>query len=177
MLTGRGGVAGQSSDSNSTNRYFMTVPVLAQIYSDMKKEGGGSEANRKIHHQLGKVYIARQNKWIVSLLQTFEKHNLSLSSTEESFRNIITGQFFSDAIYEDLIGAYGKGQNLFQIFTDERRKPDCKVGILVKLKKANVKTCKSANKAVKLKYKDQVVTLRRKMFSSRGSQSYGVRGT
>ena len=42
VLKGRGGVSGQSSNSNSTNRYFMTAPILAQIYADMKKEGGFS---------------------------------------------------------------------------------------------------------------------------------------
>ena len=47
VLKRRGGVAGQSSNSKSTNRYLLTAPVLAQTYSDMKKEGGGSEANRK----------------------------------------------------------------------------------------------------------------------------------
>ena len=102
------------------------------------------------------------------MLQTFQKRNLSSSSTaEESFRNIITGKLFSDAIYEDLIGAYGKGQNLYQIFADEALKPDSKVGILVKLQKAKVNTCRSVNKAVKL---TKLRHLRRKMFSSQGLQ-------
>ena len=37
VLKGRGGVAGQSSNSNSTNWYFMTAPILAQIFSDMER--------------------------------------------------------------------------------------------------------------------------------------------
>ena len=57
VLKGRGGVSGQSSNSNSTNRYFMTAPILSQIYSDMQKQGGGSDVSRKFHHQLGKAYI------------------------------------------------------------------------------------------------------------------------
>ena len=32
ILKGRGGVSGQSSNSNRRNRYFMTAPILAQIY-------------------------------------------------------------------------------------------------------------------------------------------------
>ena len=80
VLKGRGGVAGQSSNSNSTNRYFMTAPVLAQIYSDMERAGGEANSKKKFHHQLGKAYTDRQNKWITSLLLTFEKHGLCISS-------------------------------------------------------------------------------------------------
>ena len=176
VLKGRGGVAGQSSNSNSTNRYFMTAPILAQIFSDMKREGGRSGSIRKFHHQLGKAYTARQNKWITSLLQAFEKHNLSLSSSDEPFRNIITGQLFSDTIYNDLIGAYEKGKELYLVFAEERLKPESKISILAKLKKANLKTCKSANKAVKIKYKDQVATLKEEnIFISRIAMIRGTR--
>ena len=90
-------------NSNSTNRYFMTAPVLAQIYSDMEKQGGASNMNRKIHYQLGKAHTNRQNNWIASLLRTFDKHKVSLAGTEdEPFKNIITGQIFSNDIYDDL---------------------------------------------------------------------------
>ena len=100
VLKGRGGVSGQSSNSNSTNRYFMTAPILSQIYSDMQKQGGGSDASRKLHHQLGKAHTHRQNKWVVSLLRTFEKHQVSLSTTEEEpFRNMVTRQVFSEDFY------------------------------------------------------------------------------
>ena len=91
VLKGRGGVSGQSTNPNSTNRYFMTAPVLAQIYADMEKQGGASHSTQKLHHQLGKAYTKRQNKWVVSLLQTFKKHQVSLSSTDdETFKNVIT---------------------------------------------------------------------------------------
>ena len=59
----RGGVSGQSSNSNSTNRYSMTAPILAQIYAEMKmkKEDGLSETGQRNHYQLTKDYIDRQN--------------------------------------------------------------------------------------------------------------------
>ena len=76
----RGGVSGQSSNYNSTNRYSMTAPILAQIYAEMKmkKEDGLSETGqRNNHHQLTKAYIDRQNKWIVSFLSIFKRHNVT----------------------------------------------------------------------------------------------------
>ena len=110
----------------------MTAPVVAQVFSDMEKRGGSSESTRKFHHQLSKAYTKRQNKWVVSLLRTFSKHQVCLAETDdEVFRNIITGQIFSDEIYYDLIGAYDKGQELRKVFADERLKPDSKVGIFV----------------------------------------------
>ena len=177
VLKGRGGVSGQSSNSNSTNRYFMTAPVLAQIYSDMQKQGGASDASRKFHYQLGKAYTKRQNKWVVTLLQTFDKQKVSLGPPEdEQFKNIVTGQVFSDAIYGDLIGAYGTAQQLYKDVVDERLKPGSKVGILAKLKKSKIKTCKSANKGDNIKYKDKVATLKEEnLFISRIAMIRGTR--
>ena len=136
ILKGRGGVSGQSSNSNRRNRYFMTAPILAQIYKYMQKQGGSSSVNRKFHYQLGKAHTKRQNKWIVSLLQTYDKQKVSLAATEEAqFKNIVTGQVFSDEIYNNLIGAYETGQHLYKTFVDERLKPDSKIGIFATLKK------------------------------------------
>ena len=44
-LEGRGEISGQSSNSNSTNRYFMTAPILSQIYSGMLRTGRESNSN------------------------------------------------------------------------------------------------------------------------------------
>ena len=155
----------------------MTAPVIAEVCSDMEKRGGSSESTRKFHHQLSKAYTKRQNKWVVSLLLTFSKHQVCLAATDdEVFRIIITGQIFSNEICYDLIGAYDKSQELRKIFADERLKPDGKVGIFVKLKKCKVKTCKSANKAANIKYKDQVAALKEEnVFISRIAMIRGKR--
>ena len=76
--------------------------------------------------------------------------------SDEPFRNIITGQLFSDTIYNDLIGAYEKGKELYLVFTDERLKPESK-----NINSCQIEKSKSTNKAVKIKYKDQVTTLER----------------
>ena len=88
----------------------------------------------------------------------------------------MTGQVFSDAIYGDLIGAYETGQQLYEDFVDERLKPGSKVGILAKLKKSKIKTCKSANKGDNIKYKDKVATLKEEnLFISRIAMIRGTR--
>ena len=75
---------------------------------------------------------------------------------------------FLDAIYNDLIGAYDKGQEIREIFAVERLKPDSKIGIFAPLKKSNIKTCKSGNKAANMRYKDKVATLKEEnLFISR----------
>ena len=71
----------------------------------------------------------------VLILQTYDKHKVSLAATEDAqFKNIVTGQVFSDEIYNDLIGAYETGQHLYKTFVDERLKPDSKIGIFATLK-------------------------------------------
>ena len=109
----------------------MTAPVLSQIYSEMMNAGGHADERSKHHHQLNNAYTSKQNQWIISLLRLFEKQKLSLSTNKEDsvFHNIMTGQVFSQAIYEDLIGAYCKGLKLVESFADERLKPDSTVGI------------------------------------------------
>ena len=56
ILKGRGGVSGQSSNTNSTNRYFMIALVLSQIYSEMLKAGGESTISSKHHHKLNTAF-------------------------------------------------------------------------------------------------------------------------
>ena len=75
------------------------------------------------------------------------------------FCNIINGQLFTDDIYKNLT-AYYIGNNLYQAFVAELLRPDSKIGICSSLKKAMLKLCKSANKAINIKYKDKVATLK-----------------
>lgn len=177
VLKGRGGIAGLSSNLNSTNQYFMTAPILAQIYSDMQRKGGESEHSRRLHHQLCKSYTFRQNKWITSLLKSFERHKVSFSRTNsKGFYNVVTGQVFSDAIYQDLIAAYNTGQQLYKEFVEERLKPESKVGLFARLKKSKLKTCKEGNKGASIKYKDKVATLKEEnLFISRIAMIRGSR--
>ena len=104
-------MSGQSSNSNSTNRYFLTAPVLSQIFTQMMNDGGHKSTETKYHHQFNKAYTSKQNKWVISLMRVFEKQKVSLSSNEKDgeFYNFITGQVFSNKIYTDLIGAYVEG--------------------------------------------------------------------
>ena len=44
---------GVSGQSRCTNRYFVTAPILSQIYSKMLRPGGKLNSNSKFYHQLG----------------------------------------------------------------------------------------------------------------------------
>ena len=56
------------------------------------------------HHQLHNPYTKRQNKKVSSLLEVFERFNISFDESQESsLRNIITGQLFSDDICDDIL--------------------------------------------------------------------------
>ena len=78
-LKGRGGVSGQSSNSISTDRYFMTALILSQIYSGMLRARGESNSDSKSHHQLGNAYTQRQNCWVISLLDTFKNRRFPMA--------------------------------------------------------------------------------------------------
>ena len=72
----------------------------------------------------------------------------------------MTGQLFPDVIYEDMIKSYATGQCLYKTFIEERLRPDSNINIFAPLKKAKIKTCKSANNGVEIKYKDKVSVLK-----------------
>ena len=170
-------MSGQSSNANSSNRYFLTTPMLSQIFSEMFSIGDMNDGKNAINHQLGVSYTRKQNAWVVSLLRTFEKQSLFLSATGDvQFCNMMTGQMFSDEIYQDLINAYDTGKNLYETFVTERLSPESTINIFAKLKKANVKTCKSANKGVEMKYKDKIAILKEEnIFISRIAMIRGSR--
>ena len=133
VMKGRGGVSRQSSNANSSNRYFLTTPILSQIFSEMFSIGGMNDGKNAIHHQLRVSYPRKQNAWVVSLLRRFEKQSLFLSATDCAVL-----QLFSDEIYQDLINVYDKGKKLYETFVTERLSPESTINIFVKLKKANI---------------------------------------
>ena len=129
----------------------------------MMRAGGEPNSVSKSHHPLGNAYTQKQNRYVISLLHTFEKQSVSLSPSEDKgllFCNTVAGQVFSNAIYENLICAYDTGQRLYQDFVKEQLKPGRKIQIFAQLKKAMIKTCKSSNKRVKIKHKDKIATLK-----------------
>ena len=67
-------------------------------------------------------------------------------------------------MYNDLIGAYKKGQELNKIFVEERLKP------------VQIHTCKQGNKGGTIKYKDKFATLKEEnLFISRIAMIRGTR--
>ena len=93
-----------------------------------------------------------------SLLEVFDNHNLTFASDDDiQMRNIITGQVYTDEVFRGIINCE---DTMYKDFVIERLQPDTKVDIFAPLKKANVKTCKTANKNRKMKVHDKIVELR-----------------
>ena len=96
-----------------------------------------------------------------SLLEVFDNHNLTFASDDDiQMSNIITGQVFTDEVFHGMINCEDTGKAMYNDFVIERLQPDSKVDIFAPLKKANVKTCKTANKNRKIKVHDKIVELR-----------------
>ena len=70
---GRGGLSGQSSNSNSTNRYFTTAPILLKIYLKILRAGEESNSNSKSHHEPENAYTQWQSRWVILLLYALQK--------------------------------------------------------------------------------------------------------
>ena len=93
-----------------------------------------------------------------SLLEVFDNHNFTFASDDDiQMRNIITGQIFTDEVFRGIINCEDTGKAMYDDFVIE---PDSKVDIFAPLKKADVKTCKTANKNRKMKVHDKIVQLR-----------------
>ena len=68
--------------------------------------------------------------------------------------------FFSDEVFRGMMNCEDTEKAMYDDFVIERLQPDSEVDIFVPLKKANVKTCKTANKNRKMKIHNMIVELR-----------------
>ena len=161
ILKIRGGISGITCKENSRNRHFLVAPILESISEEMPKAGGGSYLETKTHHELKPSHTNRQNINVSSLLEVFDNHNLTFASDDDiQMRNIITGQVFTDEVFRGMINCEDTGKAMYNDIVIERLQPDSKVDIFAPLKKANVKTCKTANKNRKMKVHNKIVFAR-----------------
>ena len=158
-IKNRGGITGITTNENARTRHFLIAPILKSLSEEMLKLGGASSSVPKCHHQLNKAYTKRQNLRISSLLKVFEKH-LTFSAVEVPFLNMITGQVFPDEVFKSTISFETLGKTMYQIDVIERLKAESTKAILHPLHKANLRTCKYANKKRTMKVYDKVVELR-----------------
>ena len=73
---------------------------------------------------------------------------------------MITGQIFPNEITESLESFEQVGSEMYKEFVTQRLQQGSTKSILDPLKKANLKTCKSANKKHTMKVHDKIVVLR-----------------
>ena len=145
IIKNRVGITGITKNENARTRYFLIAPILCSISEQMLKLGGVLSPSSRSHHQLTQSYTRQQNQRITSLLNVFEIH-LNLSDKELPFFNMITGQIFPDDVFNSIVSFEDIGEDLYRQFVNERLKPESAISILSPLQKANLKTCKSANK-------------------------------
>ena len=91
--------------------------MFSSISKEMMKIGGTniSKAYSR-HHQLSPSYSKNQNKNIFDAFVSFNSETVQL-------QNIITGQLYSNEIFESLISVEQLGNNLFDEFAMERMQP------------------------------------------------------
>ena len=155
-----GGIKGITTNENSRTRHLLVAPILCPISEAMLKIGGAISSLPKQHHQLNAFCADRQNKMVSSHLKVFEIY-LSFSETEVPFQNMITGQIFPNEITESLESFEQVGSEMYKDFVTQRLQQGSTKSILADpLKKANLKTCKSANKKHTMKVHDKIVELR-----------------
>ena len=160
-LKTRGGIRGITKNDNRRTTQFLVAPVLSYFFDEMAIKGGINQATIITHHQLNNPYTQRQNKKVSSLLEVFERfHGLFDESNEGPIRNMITGQLFSDDICDDILKVETIGKKMYKDFIGERMKPDSTINIFDPLKKASIKTFKSANKSKSIKVNSKIVDLK-----------------
>ena len=70
----------------------------------MLEQGQVNKRSNRIHHQLGKPYVDRQNDRILKLLTLLQQHDLGLTKEEcSSIKNLVTDKVFEADVAQTVV--------------------------------------------------------------------------
>lgn len=154
-----GGVVNITQRKQALTRFFLTSPELSRLSTEAKDMLGITNRKRSKHHHLTASQEKRQKE------DAQQMYNYIMASTNpvtydgQELINISTKLVFDENIQKDMSTMVEKGQELYCVFKEERIQSE-KCNFWAPMKKEKLKLCKHANKVVKTKLSDTVITLK-----------------
>ena len=154
-----GGLVGKTLNENARVSFFLTAPRLKCLADEAKTMASVKTKSTEKHHSLSAQVTSRQLKYTESMISTFNNFTNPFSYEGADLINLLTKCVMEESIKEDMKQQDKIGQNKFELFCTERIKSNS-VSLWAPMKKAELKTFKTASERVKVKVKDTVTERR-----------------
>ena len=154
-----GGLVGITLNENARVRFFLTAPRLNCLADETKTMDSVKTKSTEKYHSLSAQITSRQLKYTESMISTFNNFTNPFSNEGADLINLLTKSVMEESVKEDMKRQDKIGQNKFELFCTERIKSNS-VSLWAPMKKAELKTFKTASKRVKIKVKDTVTELK-----------------
>jgi len=143
MMKIRGGLKGLTQQPAAMTRWFLIAPELSRLASKAETLLGIQRSSPKHHHDLNNAVINRFNENVRKVKEVF-KANDPFQSEETNLLNIITKAVMPAVVQDDILDRDKIGQELFDKFVEARITSGNNLSVWSPMKKANLKTWKSA---------------------------------
>ena len=155
-----GGLTGISSNQNARTRLLLIAPIISHLTEEMKARSCSQE-KVKTHHQLTPSFLSTQRKKIERLQPILSDNSyLFADEDDKSIYNIITKAVVPDRFFPDIVLCESIGERCYEMFVEERMKPESTVSIWDPLKKLKLGTFSSMNKRIQSKVGSKVVEIK-----------------
>lgn len=155
----RGGLVGITLNENARNRFFLANSELTRIASETDRMMGCHKTEQSKHHEVSVIVQQRQDKNVLQLKEAFENTTNPFHCKTEELIHILTQRVFPQEIKVSLDSVAKVGQDLHNIFLDQRVYSN-NIQFWDPLKKNCIKTCKTVTKKVKIALKDKTLAIK-----------------
>ena len=156
-----GGLIGISNNENVGNRYFLTVPLLANISKNILN-GSFRNTTPTIHHENTSAFQNRQSL-LITKLEACLKEELSAvftSAESQCAYNMITKVYLPENVSKETIKCEEVGRELYNTSCKERLGCDPTKSIWDPVSKANVKIFRTYAKTKQQKCNEKVIEIK-----------------
>ena len=177
-----GGLVGITLNENARVRFFLTAPRLNCLADEAKTIDSVKTKSTEKHHSLSAQITSRQLKYTESMISTFNNFTNPFSNEGADLINLLTKSVMEESIKEDMKRQDKIGQNKSELFFTKESSQT--LSLWAPMKKAELKTFKTASKRVTVKVKDTVTELKedrglfaRMLIVARSRQEIDLKGS
>ena len=155
-----GGVIGISQSPSALERWFLTIHERASITSALKAMYGIQDGEKASHKEAAPRRIKRDEEDVKKMMGCFSSGLMTDPFTQDSdaLLNIATGVVLPEDVAQNLVRSTEKGRQQMNSFVKERINSNA-MGFWEPIPNMKIKTFSSANKEIRVKSSDKLVTI------------------
>ena len=155
-----GGVIGISQSPSALERWFLTIHEGASITSALKAMYGLQDSEQASHKEAARRRIKRDEEDVKKMMDCFSSGLMTnpFAHDSDALLNIATGVVLLEDVAQNLVHSTEKGRQQMNAFVEKRMNSNA-VGFWEPIPNLKIKTFSSANKKIRVKSSDELVTV------------------